>query len=1273
MKRVGIDVGGTFTDVYLDNEGAVSVEKVPSTPQDPGQAVVEGLQAVTAKAGIAIADLDLIVHGTTVATNIALTGQGAHVGLITTEGFRDILHIARHKKPLNFSLQQDLPWQKCPLVKRRDRLTVRERITAPDGRVEIPLDEAEVRQRVRTLKDRGVEAIAVCLLHSYLNPDHERRIAEIVRAEAPDVYLSVSSEVVPLYREYERFSTTALNAFVGPNVSRYLYRLESAVAELGYTKSIQIMQSNGGMAPIDQVAGEPVTLMMSGPVGGLLGGIWSARASGYRNAITLDIGGTSADIGVAVDGQLRMRHLLDTTIGDYQAMVPMVDIDTIGAGGGSVAYIDEGGVYRVGPQSAGARPGPACYGHGGTRPTSTDAQVVLGRLRPQRGLASGDWQLDAAKAHNVFEPLAEGLGMDVRAAAEGALQLQRFDMAQAIERNSTARGYDPRQFALVAAGGAGPLFACELAAELEIPHVIIPPHPGIVAATGLMSTDQSVEEMATERHTLTAGFPEGLEERFTELERRARARISGDVRLTRMADCRYEGQGYEVRFTVPVPHITPETLPEVIEAFHQAHEREYGHRFEVGGVELITIRVQARIESPELPAPGVGASGSPEEALVETADVIFAGAAVPTPFYDRSRLGAGSVITGPAIIEQYDTTTVVPPEFTCEVKEDGNLVITVASATQEQSGTEESMDAPVLMRVVGGAINSLAKEMASVLLRMAYSSIIRESEDLGAGLFDAQGNTLAESDTTPMFMGSMPKIVKGVIAQLDGDISDGDVILHNDPYAGATHSPDVAVVVPIFHDEQLVGWAGASGQLLDIGGAHAGLMVDISDAQAEGQIFRALKIVREGVRQRDLLAHILSNTRTPRQNEGDLEAMLAACQLARRKFLDIIATHGLETVQQCCAEWLDYSERVLRARIREVPDGEYTTELGYLDDDGRNRGVQLPISVKVIIEGDSITFDLTGSSAQVPTAYNCAFEGTTMSAFSFITRMIFLDEATRGAHVPQNEGMLRPVSVIAPSGTIFNPTYPAATFARFNQVQRAVDLALRALAPVLPEHITAGNSAHLHFVSYSGWDAEAGEYWVYLECDEGAYGGRPASDGLDSVANLIDNTRNNPVEELEWRFPMLTERYELRDDPAAPGEFRGGVGIVRRARFLTDTEVTCEGDRHDGDAPWGVFGGHDGLTASITRNVGTEAEEQWPSKVTAAKLVAGDTLQITVPSGGGYGDPTRRDPQAVLADVLDGFATREQAAEVYRVALREVDGQLCVDAAATAAARESGD
>src|SRR5579859_862587 len=423
MKRVGVDVGGTFTDlIYVDDEaGTIRVHKLPTTPGDPSQGTIQGIEEITAEAGESAAGLDQVFHGTTIATNIVIEHSGATVGMITTEGYRDILHIARHKKPLNFSNYQDLPWQRYPVVRRRYRLTVPERITK-DGSVLVPLDEEKARAQVRRLKEAGVEAVSVCFLFSFVNPEHEQRVAEIVREEFPEAFLSVSSEVLPQYREYERFSTVCLNAYIGPKVATYVSRLQDELTRLGVRTGVHLMTSASGVATSEAAVARPVNLLMSGPVAGVVGGIWAGKQAGFENVITLDVGGTSADIGLAQEGRLRMKHLLDTKVGPYQAMIPMVDVDTIGAGGGSIAYVDQGGIFRVGPRSAGAVPGPAAYGRGGVEPTSTDAMVNLGWLQPENFLG-GAMELRPELARRAFQPLADALGMSVEEASMGAIQI----------------------------------------------------------------------------------------------------------------------------------------------------------------------------------------------------------------------------------------------------------------------------------------------------------------------------------------------------------------------------------------------------------------------------------------------------------------------------------------------------------------------------------------------------------------------------------------------------------------------------------------------------------------------------------------------------------------------------------------------------------------------------------------------------------------------------------------------------------------------------------
>jgi N-methylhydantoinase A/oxoprolinase/acetone carboxylase beta subunit len=696
MKRVGVDVGGTFTDlIALDDEtGTVFVHKLPTTPEDPSKGTVQGIQEIASQAGFDAAELD-VFHGTTIATNIVIEHNGATVGMITTEGYRDILHIARHKKPLNFSNYQDLPWQRYPIVRRRYRLTVPERVTR-DGSVLVALDEERARAQVRRLKKEGVEAVSVCFLFSFLNPEHEQRVAEIVREEFPEAFLSVSSEVLPQYREYERFSTVCLNAYVGPKVATYVRRLEDELRAMGVRTGVHLMTSASGVATTEAAVQRPVNLLMSGPVAGVVGGIWAGKQAGYGNVITLDVGGTSADIGLAQEGRLRMKHLLDTRVGPYQAMIPMVDVDTIGAGGGSIAYVDGGGIFRVGPRSAGADPGPAAYDRGGTEPTATDAMVNLGWLRPEAFLGGG-MALRADLARRAFEEgPATALGMTVEEASMGAVQILAHSMVQSIEENSVRKGYDPRDFALVAEGGAGPLFAAQIALEVGTPWVLVPPFPGVTAAMGLLATDMVYEEVATAYQRLSALDRTALQGRFEELEGKVRTQLEEDgvpadrIVIQRIADCRYLGQGYELRVDAPSGEIDQAWAEKVRTDFHDIHEREYSRRFEESDIEIPNVRVRGIGLMTPLETVEVEHGGeSPDDALRHEGRAWFRAGGelreVATRYYERTALRAGNQLQGPAIVNQYDSTTVVPPGMAARVDKFGNIVIDVGASAEAKA------------------------------------------------------------------------------------------------------------------------------------------------------------------------------------------------------------------------------------------------------------------------------------------------------------------------------------------------------------------------------------------------------------------------------------------------------------------------------------------------------------------------------------------------------------------------------------------------------------
>lgn len=688
MILVGIDVGGTFTDVVLYNAttGDTRVHKVASTPHDPSRAVMTGIVEICTNAGIDRAGISHVFHGTTVATNAAIQYRGALAGMITTEGFRDIIHIGRHQRPQHYSIQQDIPWQKRPLIARRHRFTVPERIIPPTGEILVPLDEVAVRVATRSLKEAGVEAIAICFLFAHLNSEHEKRAKAIVEAEHPRAFVTCSHEVSPQFREFERFTTTAMNAFIGPLVRDYVRRLEEDLKTAGFAAELHIMGSNGGVASSAMVIERPVITLMSGLAAGVLGCSRVASDLERSRLISLDIGGTSADIGVVTDGHFAEASARDTFVAGYPILVPMIDLHTIGAGGGSIASRDPAGAFRVGPESAGAVPGPAAYGAGGTAATVTDANLVLGRLTAG-GLLGGDMRLDTAAAEAAVRRLAETLGLSLHDAAEGVLAILNTNMANAIRARTVQKGIDPRDYALVAAGGAGPLHGAEVARQLGIREVIVPPFPGLTSAMGLLTTDlkydlvQSVLRKAADLDLsrINADLDAMRADLAARFERDGIA--ADETVLLRFADIRYVGQGYELRVQLADGVIDAAALEEAATRFNELHRAEYGNAFPGLSIEIVNIRMTGTGAIPKIGAMTMPSGGSAQTALVGASWVFFRLGnrldAYETSFYRRDELPAGEIISGPAIVLQRDSTTVVPPDCDFTREETGSLIIRV--------------------------------------------------------------------------------------------------------------------------------------------------------------------------------------------------------------------------------------------------------------------------------------------------------------------------------------------------------------------------------------------------------------------------------------------------------------------------------------------------------------------------------------------------------------------------------------------------------------------
>jgi len=679
--RVGIDTGGTFTDVVLidDLEQRIHITKVASTPANPALAVVGGIDKIAGLVGIDPREVDFLVHGTTVATNALLEYKGVATALLVTEGFKDILSIARQTRPKLYDWFVRRPE---PLVPRRMRFEVAERMDHT-GLVLTPLDEAQVEGIASLLRDRGVTSVAVCLLHSYAESGHEKKIGQIFARVFPEAKVCLSSDVLRETREYERMSTTVINAYVMPIIEGYLEHIRRRLAEQEIRVELNVMQSNGGIMTAETAAQKSVNTILSGPAGGVIGCQATAAQAGIENCITVDMGGTSFDISLIHQGQVSFKN--ESEIAGHPVNAPMIDIHTIGAGGGSIAWIDSGGALRVGPQSAGADPGPVCYGLGGREPTVTDANLVLGRLDPDYYLG-GELKVDREGAERVIrERIAGPLGLTLEEAAWGIIRVVNASMVRGIRTVSVERGHDPRRFSIMSFGGAGSLHAADLARELDVPEVIIPLYPGVASALGLLTADFRYDYSLTFQAQVSRVEPEELNRAFGELEAEAREqmgkeKVSGlKLLFLRTADMCYRGQAYHLNVPFPSGLLTRASLEAVTADFHAQHKALYGFDRPAQPTELIYLRLSAvaLMNKPAIPRLEPGPAGYWPEPR-ETRRVFLGGQWREVPVFARQELRPAQPVPGPALIEQFDTTTLVGPGQTWRVDEHQNIRISLA-------------------------------------------------------------------------------------------------------------------------------------------------------------------------------------------------------------------------------------------------------------------------------------------------------------------------------------------------------------------------------------------------------------------------------------------------------------------------------------------------------------------------------------------------------------------------------------------------------------------
>ncbi|OLS33863.1 hydantoinase/oxoprolinase family protein [Bacillus sp. MRMR6] len=675
--RIGIDTGGTFTDVALINEnnGQLYAAKVPSTPHNPSEAIIQGMEKILSETGVKESEISFFIHGTTVATNALLEQKGAITALITTEGFKDVLEIGRQTRPKLYDFRARKP---SPLIPRHLRVEAAERIRS-NGEIITPIQVSQLEQVLDELKRQGVEAISVCLLNSYINDTHERIVKKIIEEKLPHVYVSLSSEVLSEYREFERTSTTVINSYVMPKMKKYLNQLHQELKKRDVSSDLYIMQSNGGIISTETATEVPARTVLSGPAGGAMAGITISQMTGRENLITIDMGGTSLDTCLIEKGQPHFTTMSE--IGSMPIKLPMVEMHTIGSGGGSIAWIDAGGALCVGPHSAGAFPGPVCYGRGGIEPTVTDANVILGRLNPDY-ILGGEMKMDVEAARQVvYEKIAKPLGMSVEKAAEGIIRVVNANMVRGIHVVSVEKGHDPRDFSLVAFGGAGPVNAIDLGMELGCPEIIVPKYPGITCAIGMLSSNIKQDYVQTFLFDVGKLNVEDMKTIYRRLEEKASEQMEkeglvGDkVTIVKSMDLRYKGQSYELTVSIGNHELNQGQINQTVKEFHKQYQKLYGYSQEENPLEVVNLRLIAIGHVENIDFSYVQQQKGVMPQPIQRRKVYFHGEFIESNIYNRNSFTEGSRIHGPAVIEQLDSTIVVYPKQEAVCDTYGNLVI----------------------------------------------------------------------------------------------------------------------------------------------------------------------------------------------------------------------------------------------------------------------------------------------------------------------------------------------------------------------------------------------------------------------------------------------------------------------------------------------------------------------------------------------------------------------------------------------------------------------
>ncbi|HEY7240192.1 MAG TPA: hydantoinase B/oxoprolinase family protein [Burkholderiales bacterium] len=1180
-----IDRGGTFTDIVARRpDGALVTHKLlsenPGRYRDAALAGIRELLHVPPGRAIPGEEIEAVKMGTTVATNALLERKGSRTVLFITRGFRDALRIAYQNRPRLFDRHIVLPEMLYSKV-----VEVEERFGA-HGDIVLPLDEKRARLDLQEAFDEGYRSIAIVFMHGYRYPDHESRVAQLAQ-RAGFSQISVSHRVSPLMKLVGRGDTTVVDAYLSPILRRYV---EEVAAELPGVRLL-FMQSNGGLAGARQFQGKDAIL--SGPAGGIVGAVRTSAAAGFDRIIGFDMGGTSTDVSHYA-GELEREF--ETRVAGVRMRAPMMSIHTVAAGGGSILHFD-GARYRVGPDSAGANPGPASYRRGGPL-TVTDANVMLGKIQPkyfpQVFGRDGNESLDFPVVEDEFSKLTSKIG-DGRSAeqvAEGFIQIAVGNMANAIKHISVQRGHDVTQYTLCCFGGAAGQHACLVADALAMTRVFIHPLAGVLSAYGMGLADQvAMRSQAVEAKLDDTGALEPIAERLAAEARDAlvaQGVPAEAVKVLRRAHLKYEGTDTALVVTLG-PRVDMQAQ------FEAAYRKQFS--FLMPGKALIAEAVSVEAlaagqASVERPAPA-----KPAGAPAETVRIFTGGAWRAAPLYRRGDLAPGQRIDGPAIIAEANATTVVEPEWRANVTPLNHLILERVVQRKSARAIGTQVD-PVMLEIFNNLYMSIAEQMGLRLQNTAYSVNIKERLDFSCALFDGEGNLIANAPHMPVHLGSMGESIKTVIRLNAATMKPGNVYVLNAPYNGGTHLPDVTVITPVFDSagREVLFYVGSRGHHADIGGVTPGSMPPGSKVvEEEGVLIDNFLLVEEGrwreTEARALLASGKYPVRNVHQNIADLQAQIAANEKGVQELARMVAHFGLDVVRAYMRHVQDNAEESVRRVIGVLKDGEFDYPL--------DNGARIKVSIKILKKKREARIDFDGTSPQLPNNFN-APSAVCMAAVLYVFRTLVDDD------IPLNAGCLKPLSVSIPEGCMLRPRYPAAVVAGNVETSQCITDALYGALGLL-----AASQGTMNNFTFGN------ERYQYYETVAGGSGAGPDFDGADVVQTHMTNSRLTDPEVLEWRFPVRLESFEIRAASGGRGRKRGGHGAVRRVRFLEPmTAAILSGHRLV--QPHGMAGGESGAAGKnyVLRRDGSRTEL---GPFDQTEMNADDVFVIETPGGGGFG------------------------------------------------------